>query len=261
MAETDADFTLLRVPLAASVPVADLTDLLVGLTAVYEAVATLELTPPLGWAGPDRRKVKYSDELLVMQMIIGTPNDLKILGRSRSILGGLGIVAAILALPKVVAETQSTLAEAEKTSVETTAAELELLAKARRMHSEGLISRDEQDHVLRSLEIGKASLRRATGIVRESPSTMGVADHLEATRRLRILQRARALGVADPDADMWIGLLSGDLDVMRMALQSGADPNKPYEGVLASLLPKVQSDPGFRELVADYLSYVKSKEP
>lgn len=255
MASTDTSDLLLRVPLAEVVAASQLQDLLAGITALYDAASVLEAhdVSPEALSHAAYGEAADLDPLWIEELVIGTPNELKLRGKGQAILGVLTIAAAVLALPKLQAEAENTRANTAKTHVETVAGELELLEKAHRLHAEGKITKDQHDSVLRSLQIGKDALRNASGLVRDDMTTMDPKEFSRQKHMLRVLQRARALGVAEPTADMWIGLLSNDMEVMRRALDAGANPNRTYGEVLNDILPKVRDDQVFRETLASYL--------
>ena len=255
MASTDETELLLRVPLVDAVQAAQLQSLLAGMTALYTAVCLLQThdAPPEASLDAGAAAAAESDVLWIEELVIGTPNELKLRGKGKAILGVLSIAAAALALPNLQAETEHTRAETVKIHVETLAAELDLLEKAHRLLSEGKLSKEDYDSVVRSLQIGKDALRSASGVVRDELTTLDPVEHARQKRMLQVLQRARALGVADPAADMWIGLLSHDMAVMRRALDSGADPNRTFEDVVNGILPKVRDDEVFRDVLASYL--------
>lgn len=256
MASTDDTELLLRIPLVESVEAAQLQGLLAGMTALYSAVSLLEETyeaSPEASSDTGSENTAEGDVLWIEELVIGTPNELKLRGKSEVILGVLTIAAAALALPNRQAETEHMRAETAKTQVETVAVELDLLEKAHRLLSEGKLSKDQYASVVRSLQIGKDALRSASGVVRDELTTLDPAEHARQKRMLQVLLRARALGVADPAADMWIGLLSSDMAVLRRALDSGADPNRTFEDVVNGILPKVRDDEVFRDVLASYL--------
>ena len=256
MASTDDTELLLRVPLVEAVEAAQLQGLLAGMTALYSAVSLLEETyeaSPEASSDTGSENTAEGDVLWIEELVIGTPNELKLRGKGKAILGVLSIAAAALALPNLQAETEHTQAETVKIHVETVAAELDLLEKAHRLLSEGKITQAQYDSVVRSLQVGKETLRSVSGLVRDDLTTLDPKEHARQKHMLQVLQRARALGVADPAADMWIGLLSSDMAVLRRALDSGADPNRTFEDVVNGILPKVRDDEVFRDVLASYL--------
>ena len=255
MAVDDAPYALLRVPLAESVALSDLSDLLNAIDSIARALALMDDVEGDGDAVPGSRHEPESvaAAFWVEELHIGTPNQVTIGGRTKQITAVMALVAAVIAVPKVIAEADKTHAEADKTRVEKVAAELDVIERARRLHMEKKISDAELSRVLDQLSVGSEALRRSSGVVRDEPKLLPDADTAEKKRMQQLLERARALGVHDAGVDMWLGVITGDIEVLRRALEAGADPNSTFDSTLQRIFPRIREDQQFRELFAKFI--------
>jgi len=114
--ELDADFSALTIDLKSVIPAVALAKLLKGLADFYSIGATLDNPRFEAWLEVEDEWVS-SGQLLISELIIGTPNKLKVSGRKRLIASLAAILVSLTQLSANVVELTKGTPEGTKVSL------------------------------------------------------------------------------------------------------------------------------------------------
>jgi len=72
--------------------------------------------------------------------------------------------------------------------------------------------------------------------------------------RIRLLRRIKQLGVSDPNVDLFLAILTSDIQLLRSSLQAGADPNLPFGELLKLSHMTCHQDADYQHLLTQFLA-------
>jgi hypothetical protein len=253
---------IVRIPLHSRVTADELRHLLWVLVEYYDTLLWLERAErrESGIPEPRLRESNEFETLAIEFLTIGTPNEVQLKGPVAQMTAIVALLAAVIALPKLPLDREQLRASIAKTEAETRvvelqamSAELEIIERAKRLQAEGRISPDDLAQQLERLRRVRPALPYAAGVVRDT-ATLESPEQLAAERlRVKLLERARALGANDPSLNLFLAVFAGDASLVEPALRAGADPNLPFYELVRRLPEAITIDPEFRNLLGQLL--------